>query len=436
MSSLKQIPLQFNPNISFDFSGGNLSSDSGLILVKEFIDKLGINLLLKEQFDDDSKRTHTISSVIEQIIYQSIAGYHKDDAADDLRYDPVFTSILGKESLASQPTLSRVLHSFSREDAEQFNGILEHLYKKVHPENETYQIVLDLDSTNVQAYGKQEESTYIHHYNTKGYHPLVLYDGLSGDLMKFQLRKGIVYTSNGVVDFLEPVLVSLREHYPQATILVRGDSGFALPGLYDLCDAYGVHYIIKLKANAILDKLSNDAEDYFTACYKMDYDSYHCHYDEFLYQANSWNKSHRVVMKIERSSGELAPRKSYIITSLESNCADILKVYNKRGNMENFIKETKLDFGLDSLSHSTFSANQTKAMIIAVAYSIVNAMKLLVIPKDFCKNRMITLRTIFIKIASKFVSHSRKVTLKFCSSAPYKNVVNKIIARIHSLALG
>ena len=93
MSSLKQIPLPFNPNISFDFSGGYLSSDSGLILVKEFIDKLGINLLLKENFDDDSKRTHTTSSVIEQIINQSIAGYHKDDAADDLRYDPIFTSI-------------------------------------------------------------------------------------------------------------------------------------------------------------------------------------------------------------------------------------------------------------------------------------------------------------------------------------------------------
>ena len=119
----------------------------------------------------------------------------------------------------------------------------------------TYQIVLDHNSTNVQTYGKQEENTYIHQFNTNGYHPLVLYNGLSAAQMKFQLLKNSVYTSNGVVDFLESVIISLRGKYSQSTILVRGDFGFVLTGLYDLCDAQGVHYIIKLKANAMLDKI-------------------------------------------------------------------------------------------------------------------------------------------------------------------------------------
>lgn len=436
MKSLQQIPLHFNPNISFDFSGGNLSSDSGLILVKEFIDKLGLPRLFEEQFNDNSKRTHSVSSVIEQLIYQTIAGYHKDDAADDLRYDPVFTSILGKKALASQPTISRVLNSFVHEDILKFNDVLEYLYKMVHPIDRKKNIVLDLDSTSVETYGKQEESTYIHHYDTSGYHPLVLYDGLTGDLMKLQLRRGSVYTSSGVVPFLEPVLISLRETYPEATILVRGDSGFALPELYDLCDTYAVHYIIKLKANARLYKLSEYGEDCFSAYYKEDYCSYHSHYDEFSYQASSWKTNRRVVLKIERSSGELVPRKSYILTSLGLGRADIFKAYNKRGNMENFIKETKLDFGLGTLSHSTFLANQAKAMMIAVAYSIVNAMKLLVIPKEFCKSRMLTLRTLFIKIAGKTVSHARRVTMKLCSSALYKDTILKIVASIHCLALG
>jgi hypothetical protein len=115
---------------------------------------------------------------------------------------------------------------------------------------------------------------------------------------------------------------------------------------------------------------------------------------------------------------------------------DILKVYNKRGNMENYIKETKLDFGLDHLSHSSFLANQAKAMILSVAYSLVNAMKQLVLPKEFSKSRMSTLRTIFIKIAGKTVSHAKKMSMRLCSSAPYKETILKIFENIHLLALG
>ncbi|SFO01520.1 Transposase DDE domain group 1 [Proteiniclasticum ruminis] len=152
-------------------------------------------------------------------------------------------------------------------------------------------IILDLDSTNVETHGHQDESTYIYHYDTTGYHPMVLYDGLTGDLMKFMLRKGSEYTSTGVVNFLEPVLFSLRRTYP-------------------------------------------------------------------------------------------------------------------------------------------------KAMILSVAYSLVNTMKQLVLPKEFSKSRMSTLRTIFIKIAGKTVSHAKKMSMRLCSSAPYKEAILKIFENIHLLALG
>ena len=104
--------------------------------------------------------------------------------------------------------------------------------------------------------------------------------------------------------------------------------------------------------------------------------------------------------------------------------------------MENYIKETKLDFGLDHLSHTSFLANQAKAMILAVAYSLVNAMKQLVLPKELSKSRMSSLRTIFIKIAGKSVSHAKKMQLRLCSSAPYKETILKIVKNIHLLALG
>ena len=436
MMSLQHNALQFNTKFSFDFSGGNLSSDSGLLFIKEFIHKIGFDNLLKQYFGTDSRKIHSVSSVIEQLIYQNIAGYHRDDAADYLRYDPVFKAVLEKEALASQPTISRTLNSFEQKDIDKFNDILEHLYKMTHNPSNKQHIILDLDSTNVKTHGHQDESTYIYHYGTTGYHPMVLYDGLTGDLMKFMLRKGSEYTSTGVVNFHEPVLISLQKAYPEAMILVRGDSGFAVPDLYDLCEKYGVHYLFKLKANATLHKLSSYEEELFLTRYKMDYSKYHCQYDDFFYQAKVWKKSRCVVTKIERSPGELVPRKSFIVTSLMLDNPDIFRVYNNRGNMENYIKETKLDFGLDHLSHSSFLANQAKAMILAVAYSLVNAMKQMVLPKEFSKSRMSTLRTVFIKIAGRSISHARKMKMRLCSSAPYKEAILKTFENIHLLALG
>ncbi|NLB19947.1 MAG: hypothetical protein GX829_03730 [Clostridium sp.] len=114
MNSLQQKSLNFNKKLFCDFSGGNLSSDSGLLLVRSFMEKLEVRSIFEALFNDSVRRTHEISSVIEQLIYQNIAGYHKDDAADDLRHDHIFTSILDKEALASQPTISRVMNTFKK----------------------------------------------------------------------------------------------------------------------------------------------------------------------------------------------------------------------------------------------------------------------------------------------------------------------------------
>lgn len=419
MISLQQDSLQFNSNISYDFSGGNLSSDAGLVVVREFIEKIGLRTVLQERFDDDKNRTHKISSVIEQLIYQNIAGYHKDDAADSLRDDPIFTRILGKEALASQPTISRVMNDFTQEQIQAFNEILEHLYLMNHSQEAKKQIILDLDSTNVGTYGHQEDSEYIYHYAATGYHPLMLFDGLTGDLMKMVLRKGSVYTSNGVQEFLKPVI-----------------SGFAVPGLFDLCEAHGIHYLIRLKANPVLHQLSGDIKKDFLALYQKDYTQHHSFYDDFSYQAKSWSRERRVVCKVEQEAGNFVARSTYIITTLDAPSQEVVKAYNKRGTMENYIKEYKLDFGCETLSHSKFLANHAKAMILAIAYNVVGAMKQKVFPQEHTTRRTLSIRSMLIKFACRVVCHARKTVIKFCSSYPEKGLFHKILRRIHRLSFG
>ena len=133
--------------------------------------------------------------------------------------------------------------------------------------------------------------------------------------MKFELKKGSVYTSTGVKEFLEPVINSLKITFPTADILVRGNSSFAVLDLYDLCEEKGLHYLIKLKVNSYLHQLASVTTSQFLEHYKLDYSKYHEHFDDFQSQAVGLIKR-RVICKVERAARELVPRTTYIVTSL------------------------------------------------------------------------------------------------------------------------
>ena len=134
-----------------------------------------------------------------------IAGYFEYYSSDELTNDPVFKAVLNKDTLASQPTISRFYNRMDEDSLNQFLSINQILRKKVYSIQMPEAIILDLDSTLLNAYGKQEGRAFNFHYQSNGYHPLVCYDGLTGDLIKIQLRDGTQYSSTGVVDFLQPI---------------------------------------------------------------------------------------------------------------------------------------------------------------------------------------------------------------------------------------
>jgi hypothetical protein len=225
----------------------------------------------------------------------------------------------------------------------------------------------------------------------------------------------------------------LKGKYPNAYFLVRADSGFATPELYNLCEEYDVEFLVRLKANATLKKHSEEAVNVFMGAYGADYTKRHVMYDEFLYQAKSWLSPLRVICRIERAAGELLPRATFIVTTLNAESKQIVKAYNKRGNMENFIKEAKLDFSMESASHSSFMANAVKCLIKALAYNIVSIMKRVVLPKDRQSCRMLSIRTDLIKIACRVVTSARRTVFKLCSSSPFKDIFRQAMRRIELL---
>ena len=259
MSIVNTFSLQSNRQIKINFDGSDLSSDAGLLLIKEFISKLGIERLLNRSFKTNDSavfRYHTDRDNLLQMIYMIMAGYFEDDASDELTNDPVFKAVLEKSALASQPTVSRFFNRMDEDTLKQFQEISQILRKRIYNIQMPQAVILDLDSTLLAAYGKQEGRAFNFHYRSNGYHPLVCYDGITGDLIKIHLRDGAAYSCTGVTDFLQPILDEYLNDYPTIHLLLGGDSGFATPDLYKQCEENGTSYVIRLKENFIKESKS------------------------------------------------------------------------------------------------------------------------------------------------------------------------------------
>ena len=259
MSIVNTFSLQSNRQIKINFDGGDLSSDAGLLLIKEFISKLGIERLLNRSFKTNDSavfRYHTDRDNLLQMIYMIMAGYFEDDASDELTKDPVFKAVLEKSALASQPTVSRFFNRMDEDTLKQFQEISRILRKRIYSIQMPQAVILDLDSTLLAAYGKQEGRAFNFHYRSNGYHPLVCYAGITGDLIKIQLRDGATYSCTGVTNFLQPILDEYLNDYPTIHLLLRGDSGFATPDLYKQCEENGTSYVIRLMENFIKESKS------------------------------------------------------------------------------------------------------------------------------------------------------------------------------------
>lgn len=436
MHSLDDLRLESNNQIKINFNGGDLSSDAGMIPVNEFALKIGFDKTISQHFktnDSASFRFHTDSDNMMQKIYQSVAAYFQDDDADELTTDPVFNAILNKKALASQPTMSRFINRCDDICLMQFEQIQQDLRRKIYSIKSPERILIDIDSTLFSTYGKQEGNDYNHHYNDYGYHPLLAYDGLTGDLLKAELRPGSAYTSKNTTDFLFPLLLEFQEDYPAMDLFLRGDSGFADVMIYEKLESNGVTYAIRMKESRPLRAAAEGLVAEMNEITKDNLVDYAVVYGDFYYKADSWFYPRRVACKVEKPYGQLTWLYTFIVTNMESSPEDVIRFYCKRGMMENFIKESKSGFHMDAMSSSSMTVNANKLQISVLAYNLFNWFRRLVLPANMKKLRIDTLRLKLIKIAARVIRSARYITFKLCSSCPYKTEFYEVMKNITQL---
>ena len=435
MNILDTKSLECNRKIKINFNGGDLSSDAGLLLIKEFAAKVGFLKLIKNKFktNDKSVRFHKDNENLMQMVFQIISAYFQDDCADELKFDPVLTAVLEKDSLASQPTLSRFFNRMDEDTLVQFDTIDRNLRDIIYSIKRPEHVLLDLDSTLLETYGHQEGEGFNFHYRAHGYHPLLCYDSLTGDLIKAELRDGTQYCGSDADKFMESVL---DEYFARnIPVYLRGDSGFASPKLYKTCESNGCSYAIRLKQNAVLLALASDKDEELYYATKVDQINYAVTYGEFMYQANSWEYPRRVVFKIEKPYGHLTHLYTFIVTNMDMEPYQVIQFYCGRGRMENFIKECKNGFDFSAVSSRSKIINANRMRLHMLAYNLFNWFRRLVLPANMRKLQADTIRIKLIKIATRAVHSARYITFKLCSSCPYKKEFYMTFENIQRLSV-
>ena len=201
-------------------------------------------------------------------------------------------------------------------------------------------------------------------FNRARYHPLFLFNQF-GDLERCSLRPGNVHSADGWRNVLEPVVMRYKER--KVRLYFRGDAAFASPEIYEYLEAEGLLYVIRLKANAILQR---NIAHLLTRPVGRPPDHVRRFHASFSYQAGSWNKKRRVVAKVEWHPGELVPRVGFIVTNLSRPTKRVVAFYNHRGTAEQHIKEGKNAINWTRLSCRKFRNNAVRLQLHALAYNL------------------------------------------------------------------
>lgn len=227
---------------------------------------------------------------------------------------------------------------------------------------------------------------------------------------------------------LEPVIARYRGR--SLGLYFRGDAAFAKPELYELLEAEGYGYTIRLPANAVLQGRIGHL---LTRPVGRPPKKPHVLHASFSYQAQSWTKPRRVVAKVEWYQGELYPRVGFIVTNLTRPAKRVVKFYNGRGTAEQWIREGKQTLRWTRLSCRAFWDNAVRLQLFALAYNLANFLRSLALPNEVAHWSLGTLRDKLVKIGARIVRHGRYIVFQLAEVAVRRVLFAEILRRIDRL---
>lgn len=408
-----------------EFTAKNLTSNAGVLLLLNYTEENKIFQDLDEMLFFDSKSTESIKmNHLKTMMCGGFVGIDKLERFKLLKADPLI-----KEcgiDVREPENISRFLSTFSFKTTQMLRDVNFKTFKRLLTNKKLRNIVIDIDSRAVNVEGNQEGAVKGYNPGNKGnncYNILMAFcDELKAYITGF-MRSGNAYTSNGAAEMIKEIIANLKEEVDN--IVFRMDSGYFSEEIAEIIEQAGYQYVVKAKGysnllNKAYDRPVKNWEDYgynkqaMFVCMKPD----------------KWDKTRKfaVVRELkpeeERKQISILESDNYThamyVTNTTWELADTVKFYEKRGNCENYIKETKYDMNIGSLKMKSFWANEAFFQLMMLVYNIFLLFKMDKLPVSEYRQWILTFRLKYIFVAGKIIRTARQVVLKMLEEYPYK----------------
>jgi hypothetical protein len=430
------------------FDGGAISSDGGALLLRQTDWRLNLLPRLAECFLDGRNQEqveHSILEMLSQRIYGLALGYEDVNDHEQLRRDPVFGVLAGREELeeplAGKSTLNRMELGAGVKDRYKkitfWKQAIDELLVKVFLESQAKvpeQIVLDIDATDLPLHGQQEGRFFHGYYDNYCYLPLYIFCG--EHVLCARLREANHDAAFGSLAEIERIVGQIRSAWPEVKIILRGDSGFCRNELMSWCERHRVDFVLGMARNQRLRKIIG-AEMHAATQQWNETGKPARVFKEFDYRTKKtkkggWDRERRVAAKAEHIDGKENPR--FVVTSLKSEewKAQALyeELYCARGDMENRIKE-QFSLFADRVSAETMRANQMRLYLSTMAYVLVSGLRRLGLKAtELAQAQVSTIRTKLLKIGAQIRVTVRKVWVSMASSYPWQGLYRQVWANL------
>jgi len=435
--------------VACQFDATQRTSDAGASLLGAIDRKLKLTESLCSRLVDrrDPRRVaHTYHDLLRQRVFSIALGYTDGNDSARVSQDPAMKMVCGRglsgeSALGSQPTLSRFEHAWSGREVIGLGRELEDFViarlRKRHPRARL--ITIDLDPSVDPTHGQQPLAFFNGHYDTWCYLPMFGFLSIDDEpeqhLFHARLRPGVAKEVRGTVALLHRTVANLRKRFRKARIRVRLDAGFAYPQVFEALDELGVEYIVAMAGNSALDAF---AAAHMSAARVLTQRFHETTtlFGEASYRTRSWTVERRAVFKAEVVYAEgKAPRDNarFVITNLPHEPERVWRLYCRRGDSENRIKELKNDLEIDRTSCTSFVANQVRVLLTATAYVLYQELRVALRGTELARGMVATLRLRLIKIGATVTESVRRIVLSMPSSHPWKELWVTAASRIAAL---
>lgn len=444
------------------FDGGNITSDAGGLLLREAEKRTGIILGFARCFEDlrdPELIEHTVAELVAQRIYGLALGYEDLNDHDDLRRDPLFAVLVGKEDpegenrirpqdrgkagagkstlnrlelTPAEPTAAELRYKKILMKSEEIDRLFVDVFLQAHAEAPE-EIVLDVDATDDPLHGNQEGRFFHGYYMNYCYLPLYIFCGEF--LLCARLRPSNIDASEGTVEELERIVGQIRSAWPGVKIVVRGDSGFCRDSIMTWCEAQGMDYVFGFAKNERLKAMIAEELQRAQEQYERTKEASRV-FKDFRYQTReSWTRERRVVAKAEHLDKGSNPR--FIVTSIERERIDAPALYEQlycaRGDMENRIKEQQLWLFADRTSAGKMRANQLRLYFSSAAYLLMQALRRLGLKgTQMATAQCNTIRLKLLKVGAQVKITVRKVWVSLAGGYPYVELFHQVYLNLRA----